>query len=202
MIPGVESGSARSANQERRVLEAAMLAISEVGVDGLRMTDISARAGMSAGHILYYFGRKDRILIETLRWSENDLRERRRRILDRVADPHRRLRRFVEFYLPRGKADPRWNLWAQVWARPPEDRETLLLLDELAETWRVDLAEVIDDGVAAGRFAAADSSEVAARACALMDGLATDILVGSPRATRGQAEKFVVRALERELSPS
>ena len=71
--------TASRADQRRaRVLEATIAAIADVGVDALRMTDISERAGMTPGHILYYFGNKDRILIETLRWSEHDLAESRR----------------------------------------------------------------------------------------------------------------------------
>ncbi|MFE3074405.1 TetR family transcriptional regulator [Streptomyces sp. NPDC059247] len=40
------------------------------------MSDIAARAGMSTGHILYPFGRKDRLLLEVPAWSQADLWDR------------------------------------------------------------------------------------------------------------------------------
>src|SRR5438876_8818564 len=145
--------TSRADNQRRRVLEAAIAAIAEVGVDALRMSDISQRAGMTPGHILYYFGRKESILIETLRWSEHDLAEKRRRALDRERGPRERLRRFVDHYLPHGTADPRWNLWLQVGIHPPSDRETLELFESLIDLWRGDLIELAQDGIRSGLFA-------------------------------------------------
>src|SRR5215467_11191997 len=103
--------TSRSDRQRGRVIEAAISAIAEVGVDALRMSDIADRAGMTPGHILYYFGRKDQILIETLRWSEHDLAEHRREVLSRLPDPRKRLRTFVDHYLPSGTEDSRWELW-------------------------------------------------------------------------------------------
>src|SRR6478735_12840781 len=47
-----------------RAMRAAISVIAEKGTAALRMSDIAARAGMSTGHILYHFGKKDRLLLE------------------------------------------------------------------------------------------------------------------------------------------
>ena len=46
----------------------------EKGLDQLRLAEIGRRTNMSTGHVLYYFGTKDRILRETLLWTEDSAR--------------------------------------------------------------------------------------------------------------------------------
>jgi AcrR family transcriptional regulator len=193
--------TSRADTRRRRVLEAAIAAIADVGVDALRMSDISRRAGMTPGHILYYFGRKERILIETLRWSEHDLAQGRRRALRRPSDPRARLRRFVDLYLPQGTADPRWNLWLQVGIHPPTDDDTRELFEGLVDLWRDDLIELARDGADRGVFAepAIGFAEFASRAVWLLDGLSLSLLSGSPRITRQDAIHIGTADLEARL---
>jgi AcrR family transcriptional regulator len=183
------------------VLEAAIAAIADVGVDSLRMSDISQRAGMTPGHILYYFGRKERILIETLRWSEHDLADRRRRALSRRPDPRDRLRTFVEHYLPKGTVDPRWNLWLQVGIHPPGDDETRELFESLIDLWRDDLIELARDGLRAGIFGEPEVglASFASRGLWFLDGLSLSLLSGSPRLTRPDAITIGTDELQRRL---
>lgn len=47
-----------------------MTAIAEDGLAALTMSALAKRLGTSGGHILYYFGSKDRLLLEVLGWSE------------------------------------------------------------------------------------------------------------------------------------
>jgi len=77
-----------------------MYAIVDQGLDDVRMRDIARRAGMSPGHILYYFASKDALLLEVLRWSEEDLAARRREILAKTRTRDRAIQRFCECYLP------------------------------------------------------------------------------------------------------
>src|ERR1700759_2164615 len=144
--------ASRSDQRRARVLEATIAAIADVGVDALRMTDISERAGLTPGHILYYFGNKDRILIATLRWREHDLAERRRSAPAR-GGPRRRLRALIDDYLPQGTADARRKLWMEVGIPPPSDQETRELLEQLTDLWRDDLIEVVERGLDEGVFA-------------------------------------------------
>jgi AcrR family transcriptional regulator len=193
----------RTDQQRARVLEATIAAIADVGVDGLTMSDISKRAGMTPGHILYYFGRKERILIETLRWSEHDLAARRRPELDDLRDPHARLRRLVALYLPQGRADARWNLWLQVGVHPPSDEETLEQLELLIDLWVDDLVALLRDGIDAGAFAqpALDLTQTARRGLWFLDGLALSLLSGSPRLTGPDAITIGLEELGQMLRP-
>jgi AcrR family transcriptional regulator len=193
--------TASRADQRRaRVLEATIAAIADVGVDALRMTDISERAGMTPGHILYYFGNKDRILIESLRWSEHDLAEGRRSAPARRG-ACRRLRALVDDYLPQGTADARWNLWMQVGIHPPDDHETRELLEQLNDLWRADLIGLVRDGIDEGVFAepSLGREEFARRALWFLDGLSMSLLNGSPRLSRDGAVGIGLAELERPL---
>jgi len=164
----------REGNERReQVLNAAMEAIAEVGVDKLRMTHIARKAGMTPGHILYYFGRKDRILIETLRWSESDLERRRAEDLGRITDPHERLRRFISLYLPTGRDDMRWRLWTEIWSHPQRDPETLAELERSFGTWQRDLAQVLE------AVGVPDAVIVAKLICYTLDGISLDYLTGT-----------------------
>ena len=192
--------ASRADLRRARVLEATIAAIADVGVDALRMTDISERAGMTPGHILYYFGNKDRILIETLRWSEHDLAESRRSAPAR-GSPRRRLRALVDDYLPQGTADARWNLWMQVGIHPPSDQETRELLEQLTDLWRDDLIGVVKSGIDEGIFAdpSRGLEEFARRGLWFLDGLSMSLLNGSPRLSREDAVDVGLAELERPL---
>ncbi len=59
--------------------------------------------------------------METLRWSESQRDESRRPIQQSLAQPMRRLIRFVDLYLSTGAGDPRWLLWVELWSRALRD---------------------------------------------------------------------------------
>jgi AcrR family transcriptional regulator len=196
----------RTDQQRARVLEATIAAIADVGVDRLTMSDISKRAGMTPGHILYYFGRKKRILIETLKGSEHDLAERRRPELGDLRDPHAKLHRLVGLYLPRGPADARWHLWLQVGVHPPDTEEQLEQLEQLellVDLWVDDLVAALQQGVEDGTFPEPPLGldQTARRSLWFLDGLALSLLSGSPRLTRPDAIEMGVDTLARMLRP-
>jgi AcrR family transcriptional regulator len=192
---------ARGEAARRRAMEAAIDAVAELGGERVRMVDIAARAGMSTGHILYFFGRKDALLLEALRWSEEDLIERLRASLSRLKSPGRKLARFVDLYLPAGTSDPRWILWTQVFAHPPDDQASRHALDSFDRAWEAQLGEIVRDGVARRSFDPVDVEQFVLRSRLLMDGLSVDVLMGSLRLTRQRAIQFALQAMERDLRP-
>lgn len=156
-----------------RVLRAALAAFEEKGPDRVRVQDIANRAGMSSGHVLYYFRDRDRILISTLLLSEESLAERRDRAVRRASDAAAALDQLTRLYLPTGPRDVRWALWAQVLARPPEDLATRDRLQELANAWTLCSAALLQPASPPDGLAAASLY------CHLMDGLAMEVLLGA-----------------------
>jgi AcrR family transcriptional regulator len=168
----------RAAPDERgpkeRVLDAAMTIIVERGLDQLRLSEIATRTRMSTGHVLYYFGTKDRILIETLQWKEQELAERRRLAIDAAKPGWEQLRVFIEHYLPRNADDPVWALWVEMWARRHRQKH-VPLLRRSAAGWEQDLDAILKAGRRAGEFAAVGAS-FGPRLNALMNGFAVQVL--------------------------
>ncbi|MCY0939141.1 TetR/AcrR family transcriptional regulator [Streptomyces sp. H34-S4] len=167
------------------MLEEAMTAIAEDGLATLTMSALAERLGTSGGHILYYFGSKDRLLLAALRWSEQQLATERAELLSRRVTAHRKLVLFVELYLPRGPRDPRWTLWIELWARTASNEALRAAQQEIDDGWQDDLESLLAKGVAQGRFAAGlDVPARASELLALLDGLSTRVVLGQRDADR------------------
>lgn len=178
---------------QERMLEEAMAAIAENGLATLTMSALAERLGTSGGHILYYFGSKDRLLLEALRWSEERLAVERRALLGRRVTASRKLALFLELYLPQGPRDPRWTLWIELWARTASNEPLKAAQEEIDEGWQRDLEALLAKGVEQGRFAPVDVPARASELLALLDGLSTRVVLGQRGADRA-------RALERARS--
>jgi AcrR family transcriptional regulator len=174
--------------------------ITEVGIDRVRVAQIAQRAGMSSGQVMYYFTSKGHILLETLAWRETAETVQRRRELPGAAAGWPRLRRFVELYLPSGLADPVWILWMEAWARAPHSREISSFLDMLMRPWRDDLAEIVDDGMAAGTFRSVESAgKFPVRFCAVLDGLSVLQLRQMPELSSAELTELALDSARAEL---
>ncbi|MFD3808871.1 TetR/AcrR family transcriptional regulator [Streptomyces sp. NPDC058611] len=172
---------------QERMLEEAMAAIAEDGLAALTMSALAERLGTSGGHILYYFGSKDRLLLEALRWSEAQLTTERAGLLSRRVTAHRKLALFAELYLPRGPRDPRWTLWIELWARTASNEPLRAAQQEIDDGWQRDLEALLAKGVGQGRFAPVDVPGRASELLALLDGLSTRVVLGQPGADRSAA---------------
>jgi AcrR family transcriptional regulator len=164
----------QEARPRDRVLGVAMDIIVEHGLDRLRLAEIARRANMSSGHVLYYFGTKDRILIETLVWAEAQLARERREAIAAAKPGWPQLLAYIDAYLPHDHESPVWALWVESWARrhieglTPEIRES-------AVGWENDLIAILDLGRTAGAFADGHGT-FPQRLNALMNGFAVQIL--------------------------
>jgi AcrR family transcriptional regulator len=178
-----------------RVLRATMDIILERGLGKLRLSEIADRCGMSTGHVLYYFGTRARILIETLTWSEEQALTAMREAIRSAKPGWPQLNSFIRHYVPTGPDDARSSLWLEVWA-------TKLFEDHAADLERIDrdvmreLRQVLSTGVRAGAFRQPNSS-FPRRLILLMDGLIVHILEGT--ATRAQALSYARAQCRTEL---
>ncbi|MDA5286320.1 MULTISPECIES: TetR/AcrR family transcriptional regulator [unclassified Streptomyces] len=172
---------------QERMLEEAMAAIAEDGLAALTMSALAERLGTSGGHILYYFGSKDRLLLEALRWSEAQLTGERAELMARRVTAQRKLTLFVELYLPLGPRDPRWTLWIELWARTASNEPLKAAQEEIDEGWQRDLEALLAKGVEQGRFAPLDVPARASELLALLDGLSTRVVLGQRGADRAAA---------------
>jgi AcrR family transcriptional regulator len=148
--------------------------IVERGLDQLRLAEIARRTKMSTGHVLYYFGTKDRILVETLQWCEGGVRQRRRAAISAAVPGWPQLRVFIDYYLPSSPDDPTWALWVEIWARRHSDKD-VVVINEMAAGWQRDLRSILRRGRQAGAFVGGYGS-FPVRLTALMNGFAVHVL--------------------------
>lgn len=168
----------RGLERRERVLEAALSVIAERGLASTRMADISERAGMSPGHVLYYFRTKDRVLMESLRHVEDRMHDEAELELAAIPAGPERLRRLLELNLPDGPADPTWTLWLEAWSIAPHDEAIRELVAELEDRWVRLLGDVLRSGVEAGSFACDDVEGAVTQLYAAINGLAVQVVTG------------------------
>ncbi len=171
----------RGERQKRRegVLDAALDVIVERGLANTRMSDIAERAGMSPGHILYYFESKDDLLMELLRRSEDLLLRRAEEEFERLPSYSQRFVCLTELAAPTGSSDPGWILWLEVWSLSPHDERIGRGHADLDRRWVETLVDLIRSGQEAGEFSPEiDPHDFANRYGAMMDGLAIKVVAG------------------------
>jgi AcrR family transcriptional regulator len=190
---------ATKADRRESVVRAAIEVIAEKGLVGTRVADIAARAGMSAGHVLYYFDGKSAVFMRALRTIEDDLREQARAAFQERSAAADRWAWLVEHAAPTGPGDVRVLLWMEAWARAPRDPEVSAVVVELDRRWIELLVGLIEYGRDTGEFGIAEPHEFAVRFSALMDGLTLQVVAGSQSLDRERMVDICMRASVDEL---
>ncbi|MGX1561826.1 TetR/AcrR family transcriptional regulator [Streptomyces sp. NPDC055506] len=196
------AGGRRQAPPREDVLAAAMEMIAERGLEKLTMAALGREVGMSSGHLLYYFGSKDELLLRTLEWSEGRLGAERGRLLTRSATARERLDAYVDLYVPDGHRDPHWTLWLEVWNRSQTAAVDAVARDRQAAiegVWHRDLVALLAEGISRGEFRRVDPDRFAARLRSLLDGFAIHVAIGLRGTDRAQVLQHVREFLEDSL---
>ena len=192
---------AKGQSREELVVGAAAQAIAELGLSNVRFTDIAERAGMTPGHVTYYFPSKSDLLMRAIRLSEESLVAQVAAEIDRIRDPWKRLDRLISLSAASGPGDPGWVLWFQVWLTAANDPDIARVHDELDARWRAIRVGVIRYGCELGAFEAADPEAVALILSAVIDGLSIQLTLGSSSLNRTQLLRSCRAAARLHLQP-
>ncbi|MCD2442522.1 TetR family transcriptional regulator [Agromyces sp. SYSU K20354] len=191
---GVTGRRAKGKAREELVMDAAAKAIAELGLANVRVSDIAERAGMTPGHVTYYFPSKTELLMLSIRQSEEALVEQVEAELDGIADPWTRLERLIDLSASNGRGDPGWILWFQVWSDAATDDTVAEVHNELDDRWRQILISVLEYGRERGDFAFDDLDVIAELISATIDGLSIQLTVGAPHLDRDRMLEMCARA--------
>src|SRR6476619_8052530 len=82
-----------------QMLAAASTLIAERGFSETRIADVAKRVGASPALVIYYFGTKDSLLTEALRWSERSFYAAVEEMLQRKASVTQRIETLVAWCL-------------------------------------------------------------------------------------------------------
>lgn len=168
------------------MLQEAWDLLVEKGLADLSLSELGRRLDTSAGHLSYYFGSKNGLLLDLLRWSEDELIAQLSVVLESDDPAEERLRGLCELFFPRAPGDPRWLLWVELWPRVLREPTLRDAREELDAVWRDALAMLLQEMTDED-----DVAPLAQRMLALLDGLSVALLVGEAGISRDTAWEHV-----------
>ena len=193
---------AKGKEREALVVEAAAQAIAERGLANVRMSDVAAIAGMSVGHVSYYFPSKIELLMRAITANEDRHWTAVEATLVRIRDPWKRLDKLLDTAAASGPHDPGWVLWFQLWLESALDADVARGHDELDARWRGILTDVIRYGVAEDVFVSSNPDQDALLLSSIVDGLSIQVTLESPVITRAKMMKLLKASARAQLTPA
>jgi AcrR family transcriptional regulator len=175
-----------SVEAERRpqILSAACSVIASVGIPALRLSDVAKEAGVSSGTVHYYFETKRDVITAAFEFNLADSLARRQELLHSGKDGLAILNDLVESYLPNDDLSVRaWKVWLALWAEGSRDPVLQEINDRLYGQWRDVVTSVIAAAQREDLARAGDPADLANMLIGMLDGLAVQVLLESPRMT-------------------
>jgi AcrR family transcriptional regulator len=191
-------------NEARRVqmLRAAAELICERGFGDTRIADVAKRADASSALVIYYFGTRERLLVDALRYSEQNFYDAAEKMLAEVPSARERLSLLVRWTcVPENDGDVpgAWGLWFDLWAqafRHPEVKQDRVELDG---RWRSMIVDIVKAGQADGDLKKVDARQFALTFAALLDGLSIQVALDDPEIDPETAYRIAMSYAEQEL---
>jgi AcrR family transcriptional regulator len=198
-----EPAPATEQNERRRIemLRAAAELICERGFGDTRIADVAKRAGVSSALIIYYFGTRDRLLVDALRFSEESFYEAAEKMLAEVTSLRERISLLIRWTcVPERDGDipGAWGLWFDLWAQAFRHDEIKAGRVELDARWRKMIVDAVRSGD--GEAAGVDARMFALEFAALLDGLSIQVALEDPEVDSEVAYSIAMRYAERELN--
>jgi len=198
-----QHGEAVADVRRDQMLVAAAHLIAERGFSDTRIADVAERVGASPALVIYYFGTKDSLLTEALRWSERSFYTAVDEMLQETPSLRARIENLVEACLPASNDVPDdWGLWFDLWAQAFRHPEVNKDRTQLDEQWRSLIARVVQDGVAAREIKKLDVEAFAIMWSALLDGLVVQVALEDPVVDVATAKRIALGVAVKELGLS
>ena len=197
-----EPAPATESNEARRsqMLRAATELICERGFSETRISDVAKRSGVSSALVIYYFGTRDRLLVDALRFSEEAFYEAAEAMLAEVSSVRERISLLIEWTcIPSrdGEIPGAWGLWFDLWVQAFRHEEVKAGRVERDARWRRMIVDAIESDDVRGTV---DPSMFALEFAALLDGLSIQGALDDPEVNSKVAYDIAMRFAERELN--
>jgi AcrR family transcriptional regulator len=197
-----EQGDAVADVRRDQMLSAAATLIAERGFSDTRIADVAERVGASPALVIYYFGTKDSLLTEALRWSERSFYTATEEMLRTTTKLRERLEILVEWTLvseTQTALTGDWGLWFDLWAQAFRHPAVKKDRAELDHQWRDLLARVVQAGIDDGEIGQVDVETFAIMWGSLLDGLVVQVALDDPVVTAERARKVALDVAYKEL---
>ncbi len=188
-------------NEARRIqmLRAAAELICERGFSETLISDVAKRAGVSSALVIYYFGTRDRLLVDALRYSEESFYEAAEQMLAEVPSLRDRLSLLIQWTcVPEAENEipGAWGLWFDLWAQAFRHDEVKAGRVELDARWRRMIVDAVESAELESEV---DARMFALEFSALLDGLSIQVALEDPEVDSKVAYDIAMRFAEREL---
>jgi AcrR family transcriptional regulator len=197
-----EHGDAVADVRRDQMLAAASTLIAERGFHDTRIADVAKRVGASPALVIYYFGTKDSLLTEALRWSERSFYAATEEMLESTDRLRDRLEILVEWTLVADKQEELtgdWGLWFDLWAQAFRHPEVKKDRAELDAQWRGLIARIVQEGIDKGEVDKVDVQDFAVMWGSLLDGLVVQVSLGDPVVDVSMARRIAMATADKEL---
>jgi AcrR family transcriptional regulator len=185
-----------------QMLAAASTLIAQRGFSDTRIADVAKRVGASPALVIYYFGTKDSLLTEALRWSERSFYAATEEMLKSTEKLRDRLEILIEWTLVADKQQDLtgdWGLWFDLWAQAFRHPEVKKDRAELDAQWRDLIARIVQDGIDNGEIEKVDVQEFAIMWGSLLDGLVVQVSLDDPVVDTPLARRIALDMADKEL---
>jgi AcrR family transcriptional regulator len=201
-----EPAPATENNEARRIqmLRAAAELICERGFSETRIADVAKRAGVSSALVIYYFGTRDRLLVDALRYSEESFYSAAEQMLAEVTSLRERISLLIRWTcVPEGNGEDEipgaWGLWFDLWAQAFRHDEVKAGRIELDARWRRMIIDALEVAGSAELVTKIDPVMFALEFSALLDGLSIQVALEDPEVDSEVAYQIAMGFAEREL---
>jgi AcrR family transcriptional regulator len=186
--------------RRNEILAATSKTIADRGLCETRISDIADEIGASPALILYYFPSKAALVTEALVYQDRVFHEAVKGELDRAGSATAKLEILIEASCPRppradGEPDG-WLLWPAAWEMSRHDPTLAAARARLDETWRAQIASIVEEGIAAGEFGDVVAADFAIQLAALLDGLAIEVMLRDPSVDASRMRKLAGNFVE------
>ncbi len=190
--------------RREQMLRAAVEIICERGFSDTRISDVARRADASPALVIYYFGTKDGLLTEAMRWSEDEFYSHTEALLARLTTVPERLQTLARVTCVRqAEADAdvpdSWGLWFDLWAQAFRHAEVAKDRVAMDQRWRGVIAGILRAGQGAGEIGEVDVEDFAVTWGALLDGLSIQVALEDPAVSSERAVQIAMRLATERL---
>jgi len=136
---------------------AAYKVVAQKGYNDFTIKDIAVEAGLSTGLVHYYFKNKEDLLFKLLKEMNANLRGNLKKALSELTEPRDKILAFCdEAFDLVDKEKAYFYVLIDFWAQINHDKQIRQANGKLFQSYRDEIAGIINEGVAKGVFMAVD----------------------------------------------
>jgi AcrR family transcriptional regulator len=170
--------AARKAPSERaaEIAEAARELALERGLAAITLRSVAARVGVASGLVAHYQPNVDALVADTFAAIVAAETAEVAALLARLPDPPQRLALLLDTLLDGARLDVT-AVWVEAWTLGRRNEALAASVRVQMDAWQAVLQDVVEAGIAAGRFETPDAASVAWQILGMIDGLNAQALV-------------------------